>query len=110
MKIRKILLKILLWIKCHILNRHTFIKNNYGLDEEFESLGIEGYIVDNDTLGDICNYYECQYCDSPKIETFQFTSNKYLLDKSTINRILHLKRVYKLNLEKRIVLMEKIKK
>ena len=110
-KVRKILLQISIWIKCHIFNKHLYIKNNYGLDEGLDyvknnyGLGEEldvGYVNwDNDVIGDIYNYYDCQYCES-----FNITSHGQI-DKEVINRILHLKRRYKLSLEKRVVLVEK---
>ena len=95
--------KILQWIKCHIFNRHVYIKNNYGLEEESENSGLEGYTInwDNDSLGDICSYYDCQNCDSFHVSSYNPIS------KETLQRILHLKKVYKISLEKRVVLIEK---
>ena len=86
--------KILIWIKCYVLNRHLYVRNNSGMS--------------NDMFDDV-DYYECTHCNNVKLEVNPRDKNygdKMWYKKLLENAIRH-KRAYNMKLERRKVLIEK---
>ena len=86
--------EILIWIKCHVLNRHLYITNNHGM---------------GDAMFDNVDYHECDHCNDVKLEfdskAISYGSKRWY-DKLLKEAIRH-KRAYNMKIERRKVIVEK---